>query len=79
LKAGLNKRKISGLSRKDKNIYRRKRSKPRSGISSFPLFPSVQLPAGAEAQWLFMPEPDNRKTRLAMAGQAVADADQFKS
>jgi hypothetical protein len=33
---------------------------------------------GAEAQLLFLPEPDTRKTGLTRAGQAGADADQFK-
>ena len=50
----------TGLRRKGKNFYRRERSKQRPGLSSFPWFPSVQLPAGAVAQWLFMPEPDTR-------------------
>jgi hypothetical protein len=29
----------------------------------------VQLNAGAEAQWLFLPEPDTRKTRLTWAAR----------
>ena len=33
---------------------------------------------GAEAQWLFLPEPDTRKTRLTRAGQQAQTPDKFK-
>jgi hypothetical protein len=33
---------------------------------------------GAEAQWLFMPEPDTRKTRLTRAAKQARTPDKFK-
>jgi hypothetical protein len=34
---------------------------------------------GAEAQWLFMPEPDTRKTRRTRAAKHARTPDKFKS
>jgi hypothetical protein len=49
------------LSRKDKTFTEKNEAnQDRAFLSSFSLLPSVQLPAGAEAQWLFLPEPDTR-------------------
>jgi hypothetical protein len=33
---------------------------------------------GAEAQWLFLPEPDTRKTRLTRAAKLARTLDKFK-
>jgi hypothetical protein len=33
---------------------------------------------GAEAQWLFMPEPNTRKTRLTWAAKQARTPDKFK-
>jgi hypothetical protein len=33
---------------------------------------------GAEAQWLFLPEPDTRKTRLTRAAKQARTPDKFK-
>jgi hypothetical protein len=46
--------------KRQKLLQKRTKQTKTRHFSSLPSLPSVQLPAGAEAQWLFLPEPDTR-------------------